>query len=139
MWVCSRQRRRPRRYRCEFHHPGGQRRGLAPPRRDRPLPRGSGYAEYRGHRHSAPARCCRRKPPAARPRKQISLFWKGFSKDAAISLPPHEIAHVFANGGIGVAGNRLPCGGGRKSVGEGKGWSVRVGLGGRRIIKKKKK
>src|SRR3546814_8327261 len=104
MWVCSRQRRRPRRYRCEFHHPGGQRRGLAPPRRDRPLHRGSGYAEYRGHRHSAPARCCRRKPPAARPRKQISLFWKGFSKDAAISLPPHEIAHVFANGGIGVAG-----------------------------------
>src|SRR3546814_14023790 len=55
--------------------------------------------------------CCRRKPPAARPRKQISLFWKGFSKDEAISLPPHEIAHVFANGGIGVAGTRLHVGG----------------------------
>src|SRR3546814_12755804 len=32
------------------------------------------------------------------------------SKDAAISLPPHKITHVFTDSGIGVAGSRLHVG-----------------------------
>src|SRR3546814_14746734 len=38
----------------------------------------------------------------------------------------------------GEAGGRDPLEAGRKSVGEGRGWSVRVDRGGRRCLKKKK-